>query len=495
MASQISFSSSSQVIPHENPSQPFVKAEGRKKYYYYNEEDSHIDHQREASHIFFSTQKERFISLLGRVIESVAALFGFKIRCFSSYHYFSQDEQENDIYKIQSLPISLCSQFIGHATCLLQVEKNKETGMVTILTDPIAGGLNALFYPRQTRPAYKLKDFPLPDIILISHNHRDHCDIPTLKSLIRRKPDIVLIVPKGDREKLVKSLPQPTNIQEMDWWEEKHIPISGEKNITITAVPSRHWSGRGLCDSHQSLFCGYVIHQDSGDIYFAGDTALLSEQDQHTLRDRFNICTSFQPGGPDENRLDMKSTHQSSADGLLTHCTIVLGNLYQRMKKNNEPPSLSEFIETAKKTQTIYMHYKTFKLGNLHFNDTEKSVGKIIKKLQNLPNESDSLKVLDTSSKSLEKHEFSNGKILSSTQLADDLKPHELEVFSALKELLKEFKFRDGKILSSTQLADILSDTVTMPNIGAVTPFKEKIGLGRSSRMGGIEEEEEKICR
>ena len=73
--------------------------------------------------------------------------------------------------------------FIGHATFLIQ------TAVGNILTDPMysqrAGPI--LFGPRRVRqPAVRLDDLPAISLVLLSHNHYDHCDLPTLRSLARR---------------------------------------------------------------------------------------------------------------------------------------------------------------------------------------------------------------------------------------------------------------------------------------------------------------------
>jgi L-ascorbate metabolism protein UlaG (beta-lactamase superfamily) len=102
-------------------------------------------------------------------------------------------------------------------------------------------------------------------VVLISHNHYDHCDVPTLKRLAREhKPSF--IAPLGNRAFLEpKRIPV---LAELNWW--GSVTISPDVNVTAT--PARHFSGRGLFDRDRSLWCAYSIGTPSGLIYFGADT-------------------------------------------------------------------------------------------------------------------------------------------------------------------------------------------------------------------------------
>lgn len=152
--------------------------------------------------------------------------------------------------------------FINHTTVLLQ------THGLNILTDPIWSercGPVSWFGPRRVRPpGIRFEDLPPIDLVLLSHNHYDHCDLPTLKRLARtHKPS--LIAPLGNRAFLERrGIPV---LHELDWWD-----AAGLSGVTITAIPVRHFSGRGLFDRDRSLWCGYVLETASGSICFAADT-------------------------------------------------------------------------------------------------------------------------------------------------------------------------------------------------------------------------------
>jgi L-ascorbate metabolism protein UlaG (beta-lactamase superfamily) len=153
--------------------------------------------------------------------------------------------------------------FVNHTTVLLQ------THGVNILTDPIWSercGPVSWFGPRRVRPpGIRFDDLPPIDVVLLSHNHYDHCDLPTLKRLTRAHR-FKLIAPLGNKRFLERrGIPV---FQELDWWGSAYV--SGE--LTVTAVPARHFAGRGLFDRDRSLWAGFCIGTPSGSTYFAADT-------------------------------------------------------------------------------------------------------------------------------------------------------------------------------------------------------------------------------
>jgi L-ascorbate metabolism protein UlaG (beta-lactamase superfamily) len=152
--------------------------------------------------------------------------------------------------------------FVNHTTVLLQ------THGINILTDPIWSercGPVSWFGPRRVRPpGIRFDDLPPIDVVLLSHNHYDHCDLPTLRQLARtHKPQV--IVPLGNRDFLERR--RVPVLHELDWWQ-----AVGFSGLTITAIPVRHFAGRGLFDRDRSLWCGYMVETASGSICFAADT-------------------------------------------------------------------------------------------------------------------------------------------------------------------------------------------------------------------------------
>jgi L-ascorbate metabolism protein UlaG (beta-lactamase superfamily) len=153
--------------------------------------------------------------------------------------------------------------FVNHTTVLIQ------THGVNILTDPIWSnrcGPVSWFGPRRVRPpGIRFEDLPPIDIVLLSHNHYDHCDLPTLKQLARTH-NPKLVAPLGNKRFL-----EPRGIPvfaELDWWGSARVA----PDIAITGVPVRHFSGRGLFDRDRSLWSGFMIETPSGRICFAADS-------------------------------------------------------------------------------------------------------------------------------------------------------------------------------------------------------------------------------
>ncbi len=153
--------------------------------------------------------------------------------------------------------------FVNHATFLIQFAGK------TILTDPIwslrAGPVWPLGPRRVRKPGVAFRDLPRVDIVLLTHNHYDHLDLPTLRRLNRAFAPTVLFA-AGDR-RLVGPLGFPTTY-ELDWWDAVTIGDA----LTITFVPAQHFSARTAWDRQHSLWGGYVIEHRGARIYFEGDS-------------------------------------------------------------------------------------------------------------------------------------------------------------------------------------------------------------------------------
>ncbi len=144
--------------------------------------------------------------------------------------------------------------WIGHATWALRL------GGKLVVTDPIWSGSIGGAVRRLVAPGVPLAAMPPADVVLVSHDHRDHMDLPTL----RRLPDAALyVVPIGNAARLGKP-----NVVELDWWDSHVIG-----DLTVTLVPARHWSMRMPWNRNATLWGGYVIRGPEGTAYHSGDTA------------------------------------------------------------------------------------------------------------------------------------------------------------------------------------------------------------------------------
>lgn len=153
--------------------------------------------------------------------------------------------------------------FIHHSSFLIQVDN------LNILTDPIwsnrCSPIRWLGPSLVKPPGLYLDELPQIDIILISHNHYDHMDIPTLKKLARKYHPIA-ITATGNGKFLRKA--GLKLISELGWWEEIRFP----NGLEVSVVPARHFSGRGLLDQNRCLWGGFILKTRWGQLYFAGDT-------------------------------------------------------------------------------------------------------------------------------------------------------------------------------------------------------------------------------
>jgi L-ascorbate metabolism protein UlaG (beta-lactamase superfamily) len=197
---------------------------------------------------------------------------------------------------------------VNHSTVLLQWRASH------ILTDPIWSERASPFSwigPRRKRsPGVRLEDLPRIDVVLLSHNHPDHIDLPTLRWLAKRG-DSSSIVPIGvsrlmDSEKIGPAY-------ELDWGESKELA-----STTIHAVPALHFSSRSLLDRNRTLWCGYITNSGTGPVYFAGDTAFGDHFRQ--IREQFGAPRlSLLPIGAFKPRWFMSTIHMGPDEAVRAH--------------------------------------------------------------------------------------------------------------------------------------------------------------------------------
>lgn len=227
-----------------------------------------------------------------------------------------QGEWPDDIQPTQrTVPVASVEDvritFINHASILIQI------GEVNILTDPIwserASPFSFAGPARKREPGIDFHDLPQIHVVLISHNHYDHLDLSTLTQL-RDKHDPVFIVPLG-----VDLLLQENDIHNtrtLDWFDQTAI-----LNTTVYAVPAKHFSGRGLGDTNQTLWAGYVLEGGGKTIYFAGDTGY--GEFYKLIRDKFeNIDLALLPIGAYKPEWFMQPIHMSPMEAVQAHLDL-----------------------------------------------------------------------------------------------------------------------------------------------------------------------------
>ena len=188
--------------------------------------------------------------------------------------YFSRPDDPNEVSGFQVLnpnnqPESARQViWIGQSTLLVSID-----GM-HILTDPVFSDRASPFSfagpKRVVPPALSAEQMPKLAAILISHNHYDHLDLPSLTELADRQPETLFLVPLG-----LKSLLNNNgiiNVVELDWWQEARIG-----GITFTATPVRHWSSRSQFDRNKTLWAGWMVRWPDYSFYFAGDSGYTED--------------------------------------------------------------------------------------------------------------------------------------------------------------------------------------------------------------------------
>lgn len=158
--------------------------------------------------------------------------------------------------------------WLGHACLLLRC-----AGRYTLIDPALSARASPVsFYgpQRKTPPPLRIEDLPSLHSVLISHNHYDHLDRPTIKKILRRFPQVEFIVPLGLGPWFKRM--GAKHVVQLDWWQQTS---SGE--MTINAVPARHWSMRTLWDRNRSLWCGWVIRYQALDFWFTGDSGFAED--------------------------------------------------------------------------------------------------------------------------------------------------------------------------------------------------------------------------
>lgn len=229
----------------------------------------------------------------------------------------------------------LSTHWVGHATSLIQM------GGFNILTDPIFGDLGGL-YKRKSQLGIRPSHLPPIDAVVISHTHRDHLDIPSLRQLLEKgalRPDTLIVAPAGTL-RLFQKLGFSNVKTFHQWWEPIKLTKSTlpGRTLNITPVATRHWSGRNGFDTNKSLWAGFVFQAGDKTAYFPGDSA-YDEKYFTEIHARFpKIDLALMPIGPCEPRALMEHSHM-------------------------DPAEVVKALKILKPSQTTAVHYATYGLG------------------------------------------------------------------------------------------------------------------------------------
>jgi L-ascorbate metabolism protein UlaG (beta-lactamase superfamily) len=164
----------------------------------------------------------------------------------------------------------LRATWLGHSTVLIEIDG------LRVLTDPVWGARASplpLVGPKRFQPVpVALRALPPIDLVLVSHDHYDHLDYPTIRALAKTGVPFVTALGVGAH---LQSWGVPAErITELDWWESYQLPGA---DLTVTAAPSQHFSGRSLSDHNATLWSSLAIRSARHAVFFSGDTGLTTE--------------------------------------------------------------------------------------------------------------------------------------------------------------------------------------------------------------------------
>ncbi len=204
----------------------------------------------------------------------------------------------------------IVATWVGQSTFLLR------TASAVILTDPIfserCGPVSWSGPRRVAQPGVDLAAIPRVDAVLLSHDHYDHCDLPTLR-LLARRDDPVVLCPLGHRELLAGA--GVRRIVELDWWQ-SHACAPG---LEATLVPALHWCRRRPFATNRRLWGGFMLRAGARLVYFAGDTGYEERLFAGVGRRCGAPDLALLPIGAYEPRWFMRPSHMNPSEAVRVH--------------------------------------------------------------------------------------------------------------------------------------------------------------------------------
>jgi L-ascorbate metabolism protein UlaG (beta-lactamase superfamily) len=225
----------------------------------------------------------------------------------------------------------LAATFVNHASFLLQ------TNGVNLLTDPIwSERASPLDWagPRRVRPpGVPFERLPPIDVVLISHNHYDHLDLPTLR-LLESVYQPLFLTTLGNR-RFLKSHGLDC-VEELDWWQSFVVGPA----VEVIVTPAQHFAGRGLFDRNRTLWGGFLIRTAARTVYFAADTGYPGPfQEVRNRADRIDLA--LLPFAAYEPRWFMGPVHMNPEEAVRAHLDLggpfTLGMHHGTFQLTDEP--------------------------------------------------------------------------------------------------------------------------------------------------------------
>jgi N-acyl-phosphatidylethanolamine-hydrolysing phospholipase D len=220
--------------------------------------------------------------------------------------------QQVDLQTILSSAKTPQITWLGHSTFLIQ-----HNG-INVLTDPIfadrASPISFAGPKRYIRHVVDYKKLPKIDLVVISHNHYDHLDEQAITTLGNNTS---YAVPLKNKDWLMEEGINEENIIELDWWQQANV-----NNIDIQALPSQHWSARGLGDRFEALWASWSIRLGDLHIWFGGDTGYNPVQFKQIGERTGGFDLALIPIGAYAPRWFMQSYHVNPEEAVYIHLDV-----------------------------------------------------------------------------------------------------------------------------------------------------------------------------
>lgn len=175
----------------------------------------------------------------------------------------TQPFSRNDFEKVGSDTIAV--SWMGHSSLLIRIDG------VTILTDPVMVGERVSMFSFAGPKRFKydhylaIEELPKIDLVIMSHDHYDHLDYPTIVALKDKVDNFYM--PLGMGAHFEKWGVPAENINEFKWWDEVEF-----KGLKLALTPTRHFSGRSMTNRFSTLWGSWVIMGENQRVYFSGDS-------------------------------------------------------------------------------------------------------------------------------------------------------------------------------------------------------------------------------
>ena len=248
--------------------------------------------------------------------------------------------------------------WFGHASFFIRLNG------VNLLIDPVFG--EPPFITRYVTIPSPLDKLPKIDFILISHDHRDHCDEATIRQLTAKFPDAPILTGLRMNELLRDWNSSKSEINTAGWYQRFNLPTD---KIKIYFTPSRHWARRGLLDTNRRLWGAFVIQGAGKTIYFGGDSGYGSHY--RDLAALFPKIDYFIAGiGAYQPQFIMKPNHNTPAEAFQgfidSKADYMIPMHFGRFDLSDEPPNEPIRLLKEKASEAGLSE----KIKNLQINDS-----------------------------------------------------------------------------------------------------------------------------